>query len=45
MDPKNEVFRKIPKNIKYLKNVHLREMKLKTGRNKIFRDENETEEV
>ena len=43
MDPKNEIFRKILKNVKYLKNVHLRYMELKSGRNKLFQGENGTE--
>ena len=40
VDPKNEIFRKISKNVKYLKNVHLREMEFKPGRNKLFQGEN-----
>ena len=45
VDPKSEIFRKILKNVKYLKNVYLRQMVLKSGRNKLFRGENETKEV
>ena len=45
MDPESEIFRKIMKNIKYLKNVHLRLIELKSERNKLFWGENGTEEV
>ena len=45
MDPENEIFRKILKSVKNLKNVYLRWMELKPGLNKLFRDENITEEV
>ena len=40
VNSKNEIFRKIPKNVKYLKNVHLRQMKFKLGQNKLFRGKN-----
>ena len=40
MDSKNEIFRKILKNVRYLKNIHLRYMELKSGRNKLFWGEN-----
>ena len=40
MDPENKIFRKILKNVKYLKNVYLRYIELKPGQNKLFRGEN-----
>ena len=40
MDPENEILRKILKNVRYLKNFHLRWMELKPRRNKLFQGEN-----
>ena len=40
VDLENGIFRKISKNVKFLKNVHLRLFKLEPKRNKLFRSLN-----
>ena len=40
VDLENWIFRKIPKNVKYLNNVHLRLLKLEPKQNKLFRSLN-----
>ena len=39
-NPKTGFLEKSPKNVKYLKNVHLQYMEFKPGRNKLFQGEN-----